>query len=68
ALDPLLVETRQATVDVELTGTLTRGMTVTDWTGRWDRKPNALIAVDTDPTTFFDRFVERVGTFAARSG
>ncbi|MGA8328248.1 MAG: nucleoside hydrolase [Mycobacterium sp.] len=68
ALDPLLVETRQATVDVELTGTLTRGMTVTDWTGRWDRKPNALIAVDTDSTTFFDRFVERVGPFAARSG
>jgi inosine-uridine nucleoside N-ribohydrolase len=27
--------TRAATVDVELTGTLTRGMTVTDWSGRW---------------------------------
>ncbi len=66
ALDPQLVDTRQATVDVELTGTLTRGMTVTDWTGRWDRKPNALIAVHADPTTFFDRFVERVGPFAAR--
>ena len=31
ALDPGLVATRPATVDVELTGTLTRGMTVTDW-------------------------------------
>lgn len=66
ALDPQLVDTRQATVDVELTGTLTRGMTVTDWTGRWARKPNALIAVDADPMTFFDQFVERVGPFAAR--
>ena len=65
ALDPQLVDTRQATVDVELTGTLTRGMTVTDWTGRWGRKPNALIAVHADPTVFFDRFIERVGPFAA---
>jgi purine nucleosidase len=68
ALDPQLVDTRQATVDVELTGTLTRGMTVTDWTGRWGRKPNALIAVNADPTRFFDRFIERVGPFAARLG
>ena len=38
ALDPQLVTTRPATVDVELTGTLTRGMTVTDWSGRWGRE------------------------------
>ena len=68
ALDPHLVDTRQATVDVELTGTLTRGMTVTDWSGRWGRKANALIGVDADPTVFFDRFVDRVGPFAARLG
>jgi purine nucleosidase len=68
ALDPQLVDTRQATVDVETTGTLTRGMTVTDWSGRWGRKPNALIAVHADPTRFFDRFIERVGPFAARLG
>ena len=65
ALDPQLVTTRLATVDVELTGTLTRGMTVTDWTERWGRKPNALIGVDADPIAFFDRFVDRVGPFAA---
>jgi purine nucleosidase len=65
ALDPQLVATQQATVDVELTGTLTRGMTVTDWSGRWGRKPNALIGVDADPIVFFDRFVDRVGPFAA---
>ena len=68
ALDPRLVDTRQATVDVELTGTLTRGMTVTDWSGRWGRKPNALIGVGVDPAVFFDRFVDRVGPFAARLG
>ncbi|MGO9385350.1 MAG: nucleoside hydrolase [Mycobacterium sp.] len=66
ALDPELIATRPATVDVELTGTLTRGMTVTDWSGR--RKPNALIGVDVDPAVFFDRFIERVGPFARRLG
>jgi purine nucleosidase len=68
ALDPQLVATQQSTVDVELTGTLTRGMTVTDWSGRWGRKPNALIGVGVDPAVFFDRFVDRVGPFAARLG
>jgi purine nucleosidase len=66
ALDPHLVATRPATVDVELTGTLTRGMTVTDWTGHWGREPNAHIGIDVDPDAFFDRFIERVGPFARR--
>jgi purine nucleosidase len=66
ALDPQLIDTRHATVDVELTGALTRGMTVTDWSGRWGRKPNALIGVGADSTVFFDRFIERVGPFARR--
>jgi purine nucleosidase len=68
ALDPQLLATRPATVDVELTGRLTRGMTVTDWSGRWSRKPNALIGVGVDPAVFFDRFIERVGPFAGRLG
>jgi purine nucleosidase len=68
ALDPPLVATQPATVDVELTGTLTRGMTVTDWSGRWGREPNALIGVGVDPAAFFDRFVDRVGPFASRLG
>ncbi|MBO0866733.1 MAG: nucleoside hydrolase [Mycobacterium sp.] len=68
ALDPQLVATQPATVDVELTGTLTRGMTVTDWSGRWGRKPNALIGVGVDPAAFFDRFIGRVGPFASRLG
>ncbi|BDY30118.1 nucleoside hydrolase [Mycolicibacterium mageritense] len=64
ALDPELVGCRQTTVDVELTGTLTRGMTVADWRGHWGRPPNALIGTEVDPAAFFDRFIARVGAFA----
>lgn len=64
ALDPDLVKTRATTVDVEVTGVLTRGMTVTDWAGHWGREHNALVGVSTDPALFFDRFIERVGPFA----
>ncbi|OSC43292.1 nucleoside hydrolase [Mycobacterium decipiens] len=64
ALDPGLIATRPAAVDVELTGTLTRGMTVTEWSG--NREPNALIGIGVDPEAFFDRFIERVGPFARR--
>jgi len=64
ALDPDLITTRLTTVDVELTGTLTRGMTIADWDGRWGRRPNARVGVGVDPAMFFRRFVERVGPFA----
>jgi len=63
-LDPDLVTCRPTTVDVELTGTLTRGMTIADWSNRWGREPNALIGVGVDPKVFFDRFIARVGAFA----
>ncbi|NVN50575.1 nucleoside hydrolase [Mycolicibacterium hippocampi] len=66
ALDTELVRCRAAAVDVELTGALTRGMTIADWSGHWGREPNALIGVDVDPAAFFDRFITRVGVFARR--
>jgi purine nucleosidase len=66
ALDLSLAQTRTATVDVELTGTLTRGMTIADWSGRWGRPPNAQVGIDVDPQAFFDRFIKRVGAFARR--
>jgi len=66
AVDPGLVTARAATVDVELTGALTRGMTVVDWSGRWGRPVNARIGLTVDPTVFLDRFVDRVGTLAGR--
>jgi len=68
ALDPQLVTTRAATVDVELTGTLTRGMTVADWSGSWEGKPNVRIGIDVDAAVFFDRFIDRVGLFARQLG
>ncbi|WP_459963465.1 nucleoside hydrolase [Nocardia sp. IFM 10818] len=64
ALDPGLAITRPATVDVELTGTLTRATTVADWAGMWGREPNADIVIGTDPDQFFDRLIDRVGDFA----
>ncbi|WP_246098177.1 nucleoside hydrolase [Rhodococcus spelaei] len=68
ALDPTLAQTRPATVDVELVGTLTRGCTVADWRGMWGREPNAEVAVGADPHAFFERLIDRVGRFAARLG
>jgi purine nucleosidase len=64
ALDPQLVSTRAATVDIELADTPSRGVTIADWSG--SRKANALIGVQVDPAVFFDRLIERVGPFARR--
>ncbi len=64
ALDPGLVATRAATVDVELADGPARGITVAARSG--GREPNALLGVDVDPAAFFDRFVDRVGSFARR--
>lgn len=56
ALDPQLVSTRTATVDVDVSGDA--GMTRADWSGA--RTPNAQIGVDVDPEVFFDRFIQRL--------
>lgn len=66
ALDADIATYRQATADVELVGTLTRGTTVADWRGMWGRDANVAIATHTDPEAFFDRLIERVGALAAR--
>jgi purine nucleosidase len=66
ALDPHLATTRPATVDVELTGTLTRGATIADHSGMWGRNPNADIVIGTDPEAFFHRLITRVGDYAHR--
>jgi purine nucleosidase len=68
AVDPDLVDTVSATVGVGLTGALTRGVTIADWTSRLGRRPNARIGVSADPAKFFDRYIERVGPFAGRLG
>ena len=48
ALDPTLVETRRAAVDVETAGRLTTGTTVADWRGQWGRLANSEVAVAVD--------------------
>jgi len=58
------VRTEPLTVDVELHGRLTTGETVTDWRRTWGRPPNVDVAVDAETARFFERFVERIGTFA----
>lgn len=64
ALDPGLVDTRPATIDVELAGSLTRGATVADWRGHWGRSPNADIAVRADAEQVIDLLVTRIATLA----
>lgn len=65
ALDPGLIETRLAAVDVSPTGSAEPGRTTLSWD---HRTPNAQVAVDVDAATFLERFLERVGRFARRTG
>jgi len=65
ALDPTLIRTEALTVDIELSGTLTAGETVTDWRRVWKKPPNVDVAVEADAEAFLERFVERVGRLAA---
>jgi purine nucleosidase len=66
ALDASLGKTRAGTVDVELEGSLTRGMTVVDWHGLWRRAPNADVAVQIDVSRFLDELVARIAALARR--
>jgi purine nucleosidase len=67
ALDRTLGATRPGTVDVELAGSLTRGMTVVDWSGLWGRAPNADVAVSVDAERFLGELVELLAGLARRS-
>ncbi|OBA78819.1 nucleoside hydrolase [Mycobacterium sp. 1164966.3] len=60
ALDPELMATETATVDVQLADP--RGATVADWSGT--REANAQIGTDVEPALFFDRYLDRVAPFA----
>ncbi|MBM7051542.1 nucleoside hydrolase [Rothia sp. ZJ932] len=61
-----LGQATSTTIDVELDGTLTRGQTIADWLGRWERQPNAQVLTGTRPPEFFDHFISTVrAAFAA---
>ncbi|CAM3451863.1 nucleoside hydrolase [Tsukamurella hominis] len=64
ALDPSIVETRAYPVDVELTGSLTRGTTVADVHGAWNRPDTAQVAVATDQAAFFDDLLDSIAGLA----
>ena len=68
ALDPTLVETRTAAVDIETTGRLTTGATIVDWRGQWGRLANTEVAVAVDAERFrllFFDAMERLAEGAA---
>ncbi|WP_431817288.1 nucleoside hydrolase [Gordonia jacobaea] len=68
ALDPAIADTLPAQVGVELTGALTRGMTVADERGMWGGTPNARIATATDVDAVFDHLIETIASLARQIG
>ena len=68
ALDPTLVETRRAAVDVETTGRLTTGATIVDWRGQWGRLANTEVAVAVDAERFRDLFFDAMARLAEGAG
>ncbi|MFK4066717.1 nucleoside hydrolase [Streptomyces sp. NPDC029674] len=67
-IDPSVMTVRKAPVDVELTGTLTLGMTVTDFRAPAPDDCTTQVAVDLDHTRFWDLIVdalERIGDVSA---
>ena len=69
--DPLVVanavtgqfaKTRPLAVDVELTGTLTRGQTVGDELGRWGKEPNVDLLCDVDAEGFIEYLLTTLRT------
>jgi purine nucleosidase len=63
-IDPTVVATRPAHVEIELTGTHTTGMTVTDFVGRGGRPLDTEVAVDLDHARFWDLVVDAVARLA----
>ena len=68
ALDPSLVSTVDATVDVETSGELTTGETVADFRRAWGREPNAAVALDGRADLFLERLVIRIAGLVGRHG
>lgn len=67
ALDPALVRTEPASVDVDASHGPGDGQTIADWRHTTGRRPNADVVVEGDADAFLARLVERVGGLAASS-
>ena len=57
---PDLFTTKAARVEVELQGTLTRGMSVADWKGRWQKPMNCEVLMTVDISQFVAEFVAAI--------
>ena len=69
ALDPTLVRTEAAAVDVDASGGPGDGQTIADWRHVSGAVANADVAVEADAAAFIERLIERVGALAvARDG
>lgn len=60
-LAPEIFSGRQINVSVELTGTLTSGMTVADWWQITDRPRNVFYVRDGDPVAYYDLLIRSLG-------
>ncbi len=65
ALDPSLIRTEPASVDVDAGGGPGDGQTIADWRRTTGRRPNADVVVTGDADVFLGRFVDRVGGLAS---
>jgi purine nucleosidase len=66
AIDPTLIETAAVAVEVETAGVLTKGMTVADWRGVWERKANAQVAVGVSADRMIAEFLAAMERLARR--
>lgn len=66
-VDPLVFTTREAFVAVELTGTWTTGMTVTDFTDLLGQKHNTHVAMELDKPRLWDMTIDAIATLSART-
>jgi inosine-uridine nucleoside N-ribohydrolase len=64
ALDPSLVRTEPAAVDVDASGGPGDGQTIADWRHVSGAVANADVAVEADAAVFLQRLIERVGDLA----
>ena len=65
--DPDVFTTQEAFVAVELTGTWTTGMTVTDFAGQFGQPVNTEVAIRLDKPRLWDMTVEAIATLSART-
>jgi purine nucleosidase len=66
AIDPTFLVTKSVAIDVEISGELTRGMTVADWRGQWKRTPNAEVATEVDAPRFLAAFLDAMESLATK--